>query len=131
MIEVERQADCRSVALHSQHDWRVTDMPFPFLLPVVSPILALAAMGLSLIPSPAFPFEAGTRWITIDPTHRSEGERVLINYPAKADGEAYTLSADDLWTGVPARRNATPVMEKFPLVILSHGSGGNAASLGW
>ncbi|OJU01125.1 MAG: hypothetical protein BGN83_07445 [Rhizobium sp. 63-7] len=81
--------------------------------------------------TPAAAFEAGTQWITITPPHRSAIESVLITYPAKADGDAYTLGADDLWTGVPARRNATPVAEKFPLVILSHGSGGNAASLGW
>jgi predicted dienelactone hydrolase len=106
-------------------------MPYPFLLSLISPILGLAAAGLSLIASPAFPFEAGTQWISINPPHRNEAERVLIVYPAKADGDAYTLGADQLWTGVPARRNATPVAEKFPLVILSHGSGGNAAGLGW
>jgi predicted dienelactone hydrolase len=106
-------------------------MPYPFLLPLVSPILALVAMGLSLIASPAFAFEAGTQWISIDPPHRSEPERVLISYPAKADGEAYALGANALWTGVPARQNATPIPGKFPLVVLSHGLGGNAAGLGW
>jgi hypothetical protein len=50
MIEVERQADYRSVALHSHDDWRVTDMPFPFLLPLVSPILTLVAIELDVLP---------------------------------------------------------------------------------
>ncbi|OLP59328.1 hypothetical protein BJF93_04920 [Xaviernesmea oryzae] len=84
-----------------------------------------------LIASPAQAYEAGTRWITVVPAHRDQPENVLITYPALKDGTAYTLGADELWTGVPARREATPVAEKFPLVILSHGSGGNAASLGW
>ncbi|AYC99431.1 dienelactone hydrolase [Neorhizobium sp. NCHU2750] len=106
-------------------------MFYPFPLSLLSPIAALVAMGLSLIAAPAFSFEAGTKWISITSPHRSEPERVLITYPAKADGDAYTLGADQLWTGVPARRNATPIAEKFPLVILSHGSGGNAAGLGW
>jgi len=93
--------------------------------------LALIGFGYSATALPAFAFEAGTQWIQINPSHRTQPERVLITYPAKADGEPYTLGADALWVGVPARRNATPVQEKFPLVILSHGSGGNAAGLGW
>ncbi|HEV7435365.1 MAG TPA: dienelactone hydrolase [Pseudorhizobium sp.] len=88
-------------------------------------------LPLSLPAYPAFSFEAGTRWITLNPSHRESPENVLITFPAMADGDAYTLGADDLWRGAPARRNATPVPERFPLVILSHGSGGNAASLGW
>jgi len=88
-------------------------------------------LPLLVLGQPAAAFEAGTDWIAIKPPHRSEPERVLMTYPAKGDGEPYSLGADELWTGVPARREATPTAERFPLVILSHGSGGNAASLGW
>jgi predicted dienelactone hydrolase len=95
---------------------KATLLAFTFLVPAITP---------------AFAFEAGTRWMTITAPDHKEAERVLITYPALADGDAYTLGGDQLWTGVPARRNATPVAEKFPLVILSHGSGGNAAALGW
>ena len=84
-----------------------------------------------LLATPAMAYEAGTRWIEIQPPHRAAAEQVLLTYPSRKDGTAYTLGADELWTGVPARRNATPVAETFPLVILSHGSGGNAAGLGW
>jgi predicted dienelactone hydrolase len=98
----------------------------PYTLRLLSLVVPLLALPLS-----ASAFEAGTTWITINPPHRGVPERVLITYPAKADGDPYTLGADALWTGVPARRNATPVAEKFPLVILSHGSGGNASALGW
>jgi predicted dienelactone hydrolase len=95
------------------------------------PLVLLAAVAALVTPPSASAFEAGTQWITISPPHRGEKEGVLLTYPAMADGEVYTLGADELWTGVPARRNASPVAEKFPLVVLSHGSGGNAASLGW
>lgn len=88
-------------------------------------------LPLLLLSHPAAAFEAGTTWIRITPPHRSEPERVLITYPAKTDGEPFSLGAGELWTGAPARRDATPVNERFPIVILSHGSGGNAASLGW
>ncbi|MCD2175375.1 alpha/beta hydrolase family protein [Rhizobium sp. C4] len=95
------------------------------------PLTLLIAATTLLASFPAAAFEAGTEWITITPPHRGAKEGVLLTYPAQADGDAYTLGADELWTGVPARRNANPVAEKFPLVVLSHGSGGNAASLGW
>lgn len=100
---------------------------------MLSYLSSSALFLLTLLSSvvPAFAFEAGTEWMTIQPSHRDAPETVLITYPAQADGDAYTLGADDLWQGVPARRHATPVFEKFPLIILSHGSGGNAASLGW
>lgn len=100
-------------------------MPLPFLK------TAALALPLALSALPALAFEAGARWLSFQPAHRGEAENVLLIYPAEADGDAYRLGADELWTGVPARRNATPIAEKFPLVILSHGSGGNAAALGW
>lgn len=95
------------------------------------PLLFLPLAAILCTPVPTAAFEAGTRWIDITPAHRSEPVRVLMTYPAQADGEAFRLGADAMWTGVPARRNATPVAQRFPLVILSHGSGGNAAGLGW
>lgn len=94
--------------------------------------IKLTGLLLTLAMSnPATAYEAGTRWITIKPAHRSAPENVLITYPALADGDVYQLGANALWQGVPARRNATPAKTKLPLVLLSHGAGGNASGLGW
>lgn len=111
-------------------------MPYPSTLLPQTPLRRLllrftVVLPLLVLVQPAAAFEAGTDWITITPPHRSEPERVLLTYPSKNDGEPFALGADELWTGVPARREAMPVDERFPLVILSHGSGGNAAALGW
>lgn len=102
-----------------------------FCLPLMPLLLPFCIASATIAPLPASAFEAGTRWLSLQPPHRAESETVLLTYPSKSDGDAYTLGADALWQGVPARRNATPVAEKFPLVILSHGSGGNASALGW
>jgi predicted dienelactone hydrolase len=130
-------------------------MPFPFLLPVVSPILALAAMGLSLIPSPAFPFEAGARWSTTSAAMtQSPGEAadrvgvrqikapskergrnldVTLWYPAEAGGERVVLGESLFFKGTPALRDASIVAGKFPLILLSHGAGlgGSPEAMSW
>lgn len=92
--------------------------------------LFLMAAFLTL-PQVASAFEAGAVWTEITPAHRQKPVRVLITYPATGDGDLARLGADAVFTGVPVRRNATHADGRFPLVILSHGSGGNAASLGW
>jgi hypothetical protein len=51
-----------------------------------SSALFLLTLLSSLIPT--FAFEAGTEWMTIQPSHRDAPETVLITYPAKADGNA-------------------------------------------
>lgn len=91
-------------------------------------LLIIAILNL---PQAALAFEPGAVWTEITPSHRQKPVRVLITYPALADGDPAMLGADAVFTGVPVRRNATPAAGHFPLVILSHGSGGNAASLGW
>ncbi len=105
----------------SRHFTATSHRRFAALL--VLPLLALAG--------PTCAFEARTRWITITQPDSGKSERVLMTYPAKTDGEVYRLGANALWQGVPARREATPAKGKWPLVLLSHGSGGNAAGLGW
>lgn len=52
---------------------------------------------------PTFAFEAGTEWMTIQPSHRDTPETVLITYPAKADGNAYAWCRRSV-----ARRSRSP-----------------------
>ncbi len=65
------------------------------------------------------------------PTHRSEAANYFIWYPAIADGKIVTYGDNPIMYGKQARKNATPQSGKFPLVVLSHGGGGNAGQLGW
>lgn len=54
-----------------------------------------------------------------------------IWYPADPGGTAITYAKNPVFTGVYARENATPQEGKHPLVLLSHGLGGNNRSLSW
>lgn len=65
------------------------------------------------------------------PTHRNESVNYFVWYPADKDGKEITYGDSPIMYGKPARQHATPQSGKFPLVILSHGGGGNAEQLGW
>lgn len=75
--------------------------------------------------------EVGMYTDTFKPTHRHESVNFFIWYPAENDGELTQYGDSPIMYGKPARKNATPQKGKFPLVILSHGGGGNAGQLGW
>jgi predicted dienelactone hydrolase len=155
MFEVERQTVCRSHPSIRKHGWRPIDMPFPLLLPLVPPVLALAAMGFSLIPSPMLPFEAGARSIKIsaamtqsaDETAGKVGVRqisassperggdieVTVWYPAQTGGEPVVLGESIFFDGTAALRDASIASGKFPLVLFSHGAGlaGSPQAMSW
>lgn len=54
-----------------------------------------------------------------------------IWYPAEAGGKAITVGGNGVFYGTEAGRNAPHRAGQFPLVIISHGAGGNAGQFGW
>jgi predicted dienelactone hydrolase len=54
-----------------------------------------------------------------------------IWYPAHPGGKAVTVGGNGVFYGTPAGRNAPPREGRFPLVLISHGAGGNAGQFGW
>ena len=54
-----------------------------------------------------------------------------IWYPASYGGKAVTVGGNGVFYGTPAGRNAPMREGKFPLVLISHGAGGNAGQFGW
>lgn len=65
------------------------------------------------------------------PSHRSETVNYFVWYPAEKDGTVIEYGDSPIMFGKTARKNASVQDGKFPLVILSHGGGGNAGQLGW
>jgi predicted dienelactone hydrolase len=75
--------------------------------------------------------EVGVADFTYNAAHREMPVQALVWYPAKRGQFSETIGANVVFQGVDAFRNVRPEQGKHPLVILSHGAGGNAANLGW
>lgn len=76
---------------------------------------------------------AGVRQITVPSKERGTNLDVTVWYPAQAGGAEILLGDTPLFKGTASMRDAPPVEGKFPLILLSHGTGiaGNAQATGW
>lgn len=69
--------------------------------------------------------------LTLAPAHRDTEVTLHLWYPARPDGTAVLIGHNALFHGTWAAEGATPAPGAHPLVLFSHGSGGNAERLGW
>ena len=92
----------------------------------------LAALcGLLAFPHSGRSAEPGIRTLQIPVAHRRQPLQVELYFPTLPDGQLVEVGANPLFVGAPMRNGATPEPGRHPLVLLSHGSGGNAANLAW
>ena len=89
-----------------------------------------AAVLLLLAATPARP-DAGHIEMTIPVDHRDVPLPLHMWYPAKPGTPAGAVGRNAMFVGAEAHPGAPPLGEPAPVVLLSHGSGGNAANLGW
>jgi predicted dienelactone hydrolase len=75
--------------------------------------------------------EVGVANFTFNAAHRDVPVQALVWYPALSGRFTERLGEDAVFQGVDVFRNAKPEQGQHPLVILSHGAGGNAANLSW
>lgn len=96
---------------------------FALLLAVASTANAAAA---------AEPPQIGVRTLPVPaPDRGSTPLTVTVWYPAAGGGEPVSVGDDRLFKGTSARRDAPIAAGRFPLVLISHGSGGSIETLGW
>jgi predicted dienelactone hydrolase len=93
--------------------------------------LLAATICVAALANPAAAADVGIKTIATDAPHRGRSIETLIWYPAAAGGTEESVGDNPLFVGVPARRDAPMAEGRFPLVVVSHGSGGNAANLSW
>ncbi|WFP76545.1 alpha/beta hydrolase [Mesorhizobium sp. WSM4906] len=96
----------------------------------LSRILSAAALVVATV-APVHAAEVGLREISIAAPERGRDLQVFVWYPAEAGGEAIVLGDNKAFKGVPVFKNAPPLKGRFPLVVLSHGSGGRVQGMAW
>lgn len=98
-------------------------------------LLAIGLFGFVLFASTkerALPAQlAGYHETTLKAAHRDEALPVFVWYPTDRTEPATLINQNALFFGFHAVRDAPARSLPAPVVVLSHGSGGNAPSLGW
>lgn len=80
---------------------------------------------------PCYATEVGMREIKVAAPERGRDLAVTVWYPAEAGGEPALVGDNKIFKGAPAFRNAPIVKGSFPLVVMSHGSGGRIEGMTW
>ncbi|PID41844.1 MAG: hypothetical protein CSB48_13190 [Proteobacteria bacterium] len=93
-------------------------------------ISALVAIG-SLLSSISLAYEAGFKSLAVAPEHRSKVVNYHLWYPAYKDGKNEVIGENGIFYGQTAGLDATHAAGRFPLLLISHGGGGNAGQYGW
>lgn len=94
-----------------------------------SPYALAGFASAFLIAGQAFAAGYSTTAISVD--HRERSVPLHIYYPSTQGGNEIMLGKNAVFKGVPIRVEGSPDKGKFPIVLLSHGSGGNALNIGW
>lgn len=90
--------------------------------------LALALSGLATLASAQTP---GYQRLEVAARHRGGVIPGALWYPAAGSGERVTIGENILFHGVQALSNPSLAAGAHPLVLVSHGSGGNMTGLSW
>lgn len=93
------------------------------LIPALAAALLLGATALQAA-------EIGLRQITIDPDS-SRPLDLTIWYPTDDSGPLETLGGNAAFYGVQVHPDAQPQAGRHPVILLSHGYGGNWRNLNW
>jgi predicted dienelactone hydrolase len=73
----------------------------------------------------------GVRTMSVASPERGKDLDVTVWYPSQADGLPATIGDNRIFVGEPALRDASLQKGRFPLVLLSHGSGSRVEGMTW
>lgn len=93
--------------------------------------IGLIALSLSTAPGLAETTKVGVTNFTHDAPHRDRLVQTTLFYPGTSGGYPEWIGDNPVFKGVRVIRDLKPERRKHPLIIISHGSGGNAANLSW
>ncbi|ACP23660.1 hypothetical protein NGR_b22150 (plasmid) [Sinorhizobium fredii NGR234] len=91
-----------------------------------------AALALAVaFAAPCHAFETGVREISVGAPERGRNLQVTVWYPASPGGQAVLVGDNQVFKGAPALSNAPLLEGRYPLVVMSHGSGGRIQGMSW
>lgn len=96
----------------------------------LSRLLSTAALAVA-IAAPVRAAEVGVRDIKVAAPERGRDLAVTVWYPAAAGGEPVLVGDSKVFKGAPASMNAPLMKGRFPLIVLSHGSGSRVQGMAW
>jgi len=95
-------------------------------------ITAAALIAASLLTAaPMASAAPGYKTTQLDVPHRTVPLELHVWYPTRQEGEAAFIGKNPVFKGVEVRHDAEPLDGEHPLILLSHGSGGNAVNIAW
>ena len=93
--------------------------------------ITASAWGIRYATAPVYDGHAGITYDSAFAPARNTEVDFHIWYPATPGGRAVTVGGNGVFYGTPAGRDAPVAAGKHPLIIMSHGAGGNAGQFGW
>lgn len=93
--------------------------------------IGAGAWGVFETNRPAYDGGAGIAYGAAYAPVRDQKVKFHIWYPAQPGGKRVTVGGNGVFHGTPAGRRAPHRDGRFPLVVISHGAGGNAGQFGW
>lgn len=93
--------------------------------------LGLCGWGAFEMTRPIYDGNAGFTYGSAFAPVRDRDVGFHVWYPATPGGRAITVGGNGVFYGTPAGRNAPHQAGQFPVIIISHGAGGNAGQFGW
>jgi predicted dienelactone hydrolase len=87
-------------------------------------------LALSCTPAVADPLSGYSR-ATLTPAHRDAPTQAAYWYPARFDGPGQVIGKDAVFAGTSVQTGAQIAPGRYPVILMSHGSGGNIDNMGW
>lgn len=105
----------------------------PRILKLIALLAAVAGSAWAAfeLTRPAYDGQSGIAYGTAPAPLRRDGIDFHIWYPANPGGKAVTVGGNGVFQGTPAGRAAPPAGGAYPVILISHGAGGNAGQFGW
>lgn len=94
-------------------------------------LIGLGAWGVRYASAPAYQGTVGITYGEAFSPARGQDVDFHIWYPAKPGGRAVRVGGNGVFHGTPAGRHAPHAKGAYPLIVMSHGAGGNAGQFGW